>query len=110
MAVLNAFADYSRVTDNPEVIHSDENARCVDLLPAGMSLQSGQPGLARKTALCGNIGNLMLVRTSRRYREAGIRIAVGAGRAALFRLVLCEARVPDWKTIPDPRPRPAIHC
>jgi len=32
----------------------------------------------------------MLVRTSAHYREAGIRIALGAGRAALFRLVLCE--------------------
>lgn len=43
--------------------------------------------------VCFNIGNLMLVRTSARYREAGIRIALGAGRAALFRLVLCEALV-----------------
>ena len=43
--------------------------------------------------VCVNIGNLMLVRTSARYREAGIRIALGAGRAALFRLVLCEALV-----------------
>jgi putative ABC transport system permease protein len=43
--------------------------------------------------VCFNIGNLMLVRTSARYREAGIRVALGAGRAALFRLVLCEALV-----------------
>jgi predicted permease len=43
--------------------------------------------------VCVNIGNLMLVRTSARHREAGIRIALGAGRAALFRLVLCEALV-----------------
>ncbi len=43
--------------------------------------------------VCFNIGNLMLIRTSARYREAGIRIALGAGRAALFRLVLCEALV-----------------
>ncbi len=43
--------------------------------------------------VCVNIGNLMLIRTSARYREAGIRMALGAGRAALFRLVLCEALV-----------------
>src|SRR5207244_7016732 len=43
--------------------------------------------------VCVNIGNLMLVRTSARYREAGIRIALGAARVALLRLVLCEALV-----------------
>jgi putative ABC transport system permease protein len=43
--------------------------------------------------VCVNIGNLMLVRTSARYREAGIRLALGAARAALFRLVLCETLV-----------------
>jgi putative ABC transport system permease protein len=43
--------------------------------------------------VCVNIGNLMLVRASARYREAGIRIALGSGRAALFRLVLCESLV-----------------
>ncbi|HEY6344719.1 MAG TPA: ABC transporter permease [Bryobacteraceae bacterium] len=41
--------------------------------------------------VCVNIGNLMLVRTASRYREAGVRMALGASRAQLFRLVLGEA-------------------
>lgn len=41
--------------------------------------------------VCLNIGNLMLVRTTSRYREAGVRLALGASRAQLFRLVLVEA-------------------
>lgn len=43
--------------------------------------------------VCVNVGNLMLVRTSSRYREAGIRIALGASRSGLFGLVLKEALV-----------------
>jgi predicted permease len=41
--------------------------------------------------VCVNIGNLMLVRTASRYREAGVRLALGASRWRLFRLVLAEA-------------------
>lgn len=43
--------------------------------------------------VCVNIGNLMLVRTSGRYREAGIRVGLGARRSSLFGLVLSEAGV-----------------
>ncbi len=43
--------------------------------------------------VCVNIGNLMLVRTASRYREAGVRLALGAGRLRLFALVLTEALV-----------------
>jgi predicted permease len=43
--------------------------------------------------VCVNIGNLMLVRTSSRGREAGVRMALGASRAELFRLVLGEALI-----------------
>ena len=41
--------------------------------------------------VCVNIANLMLVRTAGRYREAGIRLALGANRFRLFNLVLTEA-------------------
>ena len=43
--------------------------------------------------VCVNIGNLMLVRTSGRYREAGLRMALGANRWHLFGIVLKEAVV-----------------
>jgi predicted permease len=42
---------------------------------------------------CVNVGNLMLVRTAGRYREAGVRMALGASRARLFRLILSESLV-----------------
>lgn len=41
--------------------------------------------------VCVNVGNLMLVRASGRQREAGVRMALGAGRGRLFTLVLEEA-------------------
>lgn len=41
--------------------------------------------------VCVNTGNLMLVRTARRAREAGIRLALGADRGQIFALVLTEA-------------------
>ena len=43
--------------------------------------------------VCVNVGNLMLVRTAGRYREAGVRLALGAGRTRLFGQVLKEALV-----------------
>ncbi len=43
--------------------------------------------------VCVNIGNLMLVRTAGRYREAGVRLALGASRARLFGQALKEALV-----------------
>lgn len=43
--------------------------------------------------VCVNVGNLMVVRTSSRSREAGVRMALGASRGQLFGLVLKEALV-----------------
>ena len=40
---------------------------------------------------CGNVANLLLVRSISRQKEFGIRIALGGGRARLIRLVLAEA-------------------
>jgi predicted permease len=42
---------------------------------------------------CVNVGNLMLVRATGRYREAGIRMALGASRGQLLGLVLKESLV-----------------
>ncbi|HXB70315.1 MAG TPA: ABC transporter permease [Candidatus Acidoferrales bacterium] len=43
--------------------------------------------------VCVNVGNLMIVRTTGRYREAAVRMALGASRGQLFGLVLKEALV-----------------
>lgn len=43
--------------------------------------------------VCVNVGNLMLVRTAGRYREVGVRLALGASRSRLFGQVLKEALV-----------------
>jgi predicted permease len=40
---------------------------------------------------CLNIGNLMLVRSAGRHREASLRLALGASRFRIFSLVLFEA-------------------
>jgi predicted permease len=52
-------------------------------------------GIAITTLLivCVNVGNLMLVRTSSRDREIGIRAALGSSRRQLFVLILTETVV-----------------
>jgi predicted permease len=41
-------------------------------------------------AMCGNTANLVLARASTRYREMGVRLALGAGPAHVIRLMLAE--------------------
>ncbi len=42
-------------------------------------------------AVCGNTANLMLARASTRYREVGVRLALGAGPGSVMRLMLAES-------------------
>jgi predicted permease len=41
-------------------------------------------------AVCGNTANLVLARASARYREVGVRLALGAGPGSVIRLMLAE--------------------
>ena len=55
----------------------------------GLSLLAGLVLLAA----CTNLGSLLAARVADRYRELGIRIAVGVPRAAILRQLLTEAAV-----------------
>jgi predicted permease len=44
-------------------------------------------------AMCGNTANLVLARASTRYREVGVRLALGAGPGQVIRMMLAESLI-----------------
>jgi predicted permease len=88
-------ADQSRRTHRQAHVESRVRPIVEDIL--GPALAGVQAWLAAVAVLllvaCGNVAGLMLVRAAGRSREYAIRLALGASRAALARLLFCETLI-----------------
>jgi predicted permease len=88
-------ADQSRRTRRQAHVESRVRPIVEDILgPARTGVQAWLAAVAVLLLVaCANVAGLMLVRAAGRSREYAIRLALGASRAALARLLLCEALI-----------------
>ncbi|HEX5474703.1 MAG TPA: ADOP family duplicated permease [Vicinamibacterales bacterium] len=88
-------ADQSRRTHREA--HVESRVRSIVAAILGPARAGVSAWLAAAVVLllvaCANVSGLMLVRAAGRSREYAIRLALGASRAALARLLLCEALI-----------------
>ena len=88
-------AEQSRRTHRQAHVESRIRPIIEDILgPARAGVQAWLAAIAVLLLVaCANVAGLMLVRAAGRSREYAIRLALGASRAALVRLLFCEALI-----------------